>query len=252
MVDIHSHILPELDDGAKSLDESIRMLEIAAEAGTTDIVGSPHSNAEFPFRPDLIQEKVAALRSALKDRIRIHSGCDFHLSYDNIQDALSHPDKYTINNRCYLLVEFSDASIFQRTVDIFGKLLAAGMIPIITHPERNALLQRRFSDLQQWVQDGCMVQVTAQSFLGVFGRSAKQYADLLLEKNLVHFVASDAHDCEHRPPKLDESYAYVARKVSPECADRIFREYPQCVIDGDPIYPEEYVETKRKWFHFWS
>src|SRR5437588_11975332 len=112
MVDIHSHILPELDDGAKSLEESIEMLEIAVAAGTTDIVGTPHSNAEFAFRPDLIQEKIATLQSAMKDRIQIHSGCDFHLSYDNIQDALAHPTKYTINNRCYLLVEFSDASIF--------------------------------------------------------------------------------------------------------------------------------------------
>jgi protein-tyrosine phosphatase len=93
--------------------------------------------------------------------------------------------------------------------------------------------------------------VTAQSLLGVFGRSAKQYADLLLEKNMVHFVASDAHDCQHRPPKLDKSYAYVTRKIGRESADRMFREYPQRVIDGDLIYPEEYVETNRKWFQFW-
>ena len=250
MVDIHSHILPGIDDGPRSIDESLRMLQIAAEAGTTDIVATPHSNAEFPFRPELIQETLGPLRSAMKDRIRIHSGCDFHMSYDNIQDALSQPAKYTINNRCYLLVEFSEASILQKTKEIFGKLIGAGMIPVITHPERNALLQKRFQDLRQWVEDGCMVQVTGQSLLGVFGRSAKQYADLLLEKNLVHFIASDAHDCEHRPPRLDDSYAYVAHKLSRADADRIFREYPQRVIDGDPIDPEEYVEAKRKWFRF--
>lgn len=250
MVDIHSHVLPEMDDGSKSLDESIRMLEIAAAAGTTDIVGSPHANAEYAFRPELIGQKIAALREAMQDRIRVHSGCDFHLSYDNIQDALSHPAKYTINNHNYLLVEFSDASIFHRTIDIFGKLLSAGMIPIITHPERNALLQRRFSDLQQWVEDGCMVQVTGQSFLGVFGRSAKQYADVLLEKNLVHFVASDAHDCQHRPPRLDDAYAYVARKINRETADRIFIEYPGQVVLGEPIDPAP--RLKRKWFQLWS
>lgn len=251
MVDIHSHILPEMDDGSKSLDQSIEMLEIAAKAGTTDIVGTPHSNAEFSFRPELIQEKMALLRAAMKDRIRIHNGCDFHLSYDNIQDALNFPTKYTINNRCYLLVEFSDASIFQRTIDIFGKLLRMGMVPIITHPERNALLQKRLPDLQHWVQDGCLVQVTGQSFLGVFGRSAKAYADLLLEKNMVHFVASDAHDCQHRPPKLDEAYDYVAHKMDRDTADRIFVEYPKCAIEGEPIYPDQ-PEAKRKWFQFWA
>ena len=227
------------------------MLKIAADSGTTDIVASPHSNAEFPFRPDLIQEKLAELRGAIGDSIRIHNGCDFHLSYDNIQDALSHPAKYTINNKSYLLVEFSDASIFQRTIDIFGKLLNSGMIPVITHPERNSLLQKRLDDIQQWVQDGCLVQVTAQSLLGTFGRTAKQYADTLLEKNLVHFVASDAHDCEHRPPRLDESYTYVSHKQGRERADLLFKDNPQRAIDGEPIYLEEYAETKRKWFQFW-
>ena len=251
MIDIHSHILPGLDDGSPSQEQSVKMLTIAAEAGTTDIVGSPHSNGEYPFRPDLIQEKIAELRLAMGERIRIHNGCDFHLSYDNIQDALSHPGKYTINNKCYLLVEFSDASILQKTAEIFGKLLNAGMVPIITHPERNGLLQRRLDDMQTWVQEGCLIQVTAQSFLGTFGRTAKQCADTLLEKNLVHFVASDAHDCEHRPPRLDESYQYVARKQGRERADRIFNEYPKRVIDGEPIYLEEYVESKRKWFQFW-
>ena len=251
MVDIHSHILPGIDDGSHSEEESLKMLAIAADAGTTDIVASPHSNGEFPFRPDLIRNKIADLQAAMGARIRIHNGCDFHLSYDNIQDALGHPAKYTINNKCYLLVEFSDASIFQRTIDIFGKLLNAGMIPIITHPERNGLLQKRLEDIQHWVRDGCLVQVTGQSFLGTFGRSAKQYADTLLEKNLVHFVASDAHDCEHRPPRLDESYEYVSRKQGDECANRLFIEYPQLVIKGEPIYLEEFAETKRKWFQFW-
>jgi protein-tyrosine phosphatase len=251
MIDIHSHILPGVDDGAKTLDESVRMLEIAAESGTTDIVATPHANSEFPFRPDVIQQKLTELQRAIGNRIRIHSGCDFHLSYDNIQDALSYPTKYTINKKGYLLVEFPEMSTFQGTPAIFDNLLSSGITPIITHPERNQLLQKRLDDLQTWVQQGCMVQVTAQSFLGIFGRSAKQCADLLLERNLVHFVASDAHDCEHRLPRLDQSYAYVFRKEGRERADRLFKQYPQHVIDGDAIDLEEYVETKRKRFQFW-
>lgn len=251
MIDIHTHILPEMDDGSHSLAESVQMLEIAADSGTTDIVASPHANSEFPFRADIVQEKLTELRGSVGNRIRIHTGCDFHLSYENIQDALSYPAKYTINNKCYLLVEFSDISILQRAREIFGKLLSAGIIPIITHPERNGLLQKRLDDLQSWLQDGCMVQVTAQSFLGVFGRSAKQCADTLLKKNLIHFVASDAHDSKHRTPRLDESYAYVCRKAGGERADRLFKEHPQHAIDGEPIYIDEYVETKRKRFQFW-
>jgi protein-tyrosine phosphatase len=251
MIDIHTHILPGVDDGSKSLDESLKMVEIAAQSGTTDIVASPHANSDFPFRPNLIEEKLAELRGQIGNRIRIHSGCDFHLSYDNIQDALGNPAKYTINNKCYLLVEFSDLLIVHRATAIFESFLNAGMTPIITHPERNGLLQKRLQDLQTWVKSGCMIQVTAQSFLGAFGRPAKQFAHNLLKKHLIHFVASDAHDSQRRPPQLDESYAYVCRNEGKEVADRLFKEYPQRAIDGEPIYTDEYVETKRKRFHFW-
>jgi protein-tyrosine phosphatase len=252
LIDIHSHILPGLDDGSQSLEQSIMMLEAAVQSGTTDIVATPHANDTFPFCPDLVQKRLTELRSFANGRIRIHSGCDFHLSYSNIEDAFRHRSKYTINNGCYLLVEFSEVSVFGRDVNVFAQFRGAGVIPIITHPERNAVLRDRLNDLQRWVHEGCMVQVTAQSFLGAFGRPAKQFADGLLANKLVHFVASDAHDCEHRPPRLDESYKYVMRNAGRERADLLFREYPQCVIDGDPIYPEEYIESKRKWFQIWS
>jgi protein-tyrosine phosphatase len=251
MIDIHSHILPGLDDGSQSLEQSAAMLSLAAESGTTDIVATPHANEEFAFRPDVIHRRVCELRSFANGRIRIHVGCDFHLSFSNIEDALRNPSKYTINNGCYLLVEFSDISVFGANVSVFSRLRHAGMIPIITHPERNSLLRSRINDLQKWVGDGCLIQVTAQSFLGGFGRPAKQFADLLLAKNLVHFIASDAHDCEHRPPRLDQSYMYVLRKAGPAQADLLFREYPQRVVDGDPIYPEELIPPKRKWFQRW-
>jgi protein-tyrosine phosphatase len=251
MIDIHCHVLSGLDDGARTVEESVRMIEIAADCGTTDIVATPHANSEFRFRPDLATAKIAALREKTADRVRIHLGCDFHLSYDNIEDALRHPTKYTINHKCYLLVEFSELVILHKSREILGRLLSGGIIPIITHPERNELLRRRFDELESWLHEGCMIQVTAQSFSGAFGRAAKQYADMLLKKNLVHFVASDAHDPKKRPPRLDEAYKYVSRKTSLERADRLFKEHPQRVIEGIPIDPYEYLDTRRKRFAFW-
>jgi protein-tyrosine phosphatase len=251
MIDIHCHILFGLDDGARTLDESVRMIEIAAACGTTDIVATPHANSEFPFRPDLAITKLAVLRERAGDRMRIHPGSDFHLSYENIDDALKHPTKYTINHKCYLLVEFSELAILHNSRDILGRLLSAGIIPIVTHPERNELLRRRFDKLECWVQEGCMIQVTAHSFLGAFGRRAKQFADMLLRRNLIHFVASDAHGAKQRPPRLDEAYSYVCRKAGLERADRLFREHPQRAIEGVPIDPYEYLGTRRKRFAFW-
>src|SRR5258708_27583758 len=106
------------------------MIRMAAEHGTTDLVATPHANLQYRFDPDRIEEELADLQAASGEALRLHSGCDFHLSYDNIQDAIEHPPKYSINGRNYLLVEFSDMLIFRNTPEIFSRLGDAGLIPI--------------------------------------------------------------------------------------------------------------------------
>ena len=200
MIDIHSHILPALDDGARSLDESVAMVRMAAASGTTDIVATPHSNYEFSYDAEAVTRKVSELEQASGHALRIHRGCDFHLSASNILDALEHPNKYTINAKNYLLVEFPEMVIPTSIDGVFSRLGNRGITPIITHPERNSVLQRQLSHVEDWVQGGCLVQVTAQSLIGTFGKAAHRTAHELLEAGLVHFVASDAHDLKHRPP----------------------------------------------------
>src|SRR2546430_6455414 len=156
------------------------MLRLAVESGTTDIVASPHANHEFKFEPDVIAARLEEMRGAIDGAIRIHTGCDFHLSYDNIRDSLQHPTKYTINHKSYVLVEFSDMLIPKTTDDVFYQMQTAGMTPIITHPERNMLLQKQIEKLEEWVANGCLLQVTGGSLLGRFGKQAKSFADLLL------------------------------------------------------------------------
>ena len=253
MVDIHSHILPGLDDGSKSLDESIEMLKIAVAGGTTDIVATPHANMEFRFEPDRIAGRLAELSAAAPD-IRIHSGCDFHLAFENIQDALQNPAKYTINHKSYLLVEFSDLVIFNTTRDIFGQFLSAGMIPIITHPERNFLLQQRLEELAEWVADGACLQVTAQSLLGRFGRRAKRFSEKLMKLGLVHFVASDAHDTKDRTPDLRQAWGYVVDKYGKDRAERLFVTNPAATLKGEPLPRDQFESARepRKWYRFWS
>jgi protein-tyrosine phosphatase len=252
-VDVHSHILPGVDDGAKTLEESVAMLRLAVEGGTTDIVASPHANHEFKFEPDIVAAKLEEMRRAINGAIRIHTGCDFHLSYDNIQDSLLHPTKYTINHKNYVLVEFSDLLIPKTTEDVFYQMQAAGMTPIITHPERNMLLHKRLEGLAAWVESGCLLQVTAGSFLGRFGKQAKAFADRLLQQGLVHIVASDAHDTKYRPPSLREAYAYVSKACGPGRAEMLFVKNPTATLTGAPLetyYPE--TASLRKWYQFWS
>ena len=251
MVDIHSHILPGLDDGSKSLEESIAMVETAKQSGTTDIVATPHANSQYTFDPQKIAEHASALTAAVPG-IKIHTGCDFHLSFENIQDALQDPSKYTINHKQYLLVEFPDMVTFTTTPQIFAELRSRGMVPIVTHPERNLFLQERTKDLEAWVREGCYVQITALSFLGTFGKKARDSANDMMKHGLVHFVASDAHDLSYRTTSLKEAFDYVADRFGRDRAEQVFIYNPRAVIEGDEILPMQPAEPPKRRFRFWG
>src|ERR1035437_6870191 len=251
MIDIHSHILPGLDDGSKSLQESVAMLRQAAAAGTTDIVASPHANQDYAFDPLVVEQKIGELQAAVGDAPRIHYGCDFHLTLENTYDALRSPGKYSIDHRGYLLVEFSDFLIPKPTDQIFARMMKAGLRPIVNHPERNQLLHRRLPELEAWVAQGAHLQVTAQSFLGRFGKTAKECAHELMGRGLVHFLASDAHDTKWRPPPLDKSRQYVDRRFGPEAGLRLFEENPRSALAGVPLTAVPLPILRKPWYAFW-
>jgi len=254
MVDIHSHILPGLDDGAETLEDSLAMLRIAVAGGTTDIVATPHANSEYDFEPDVIAQKLAEVSAAIGSSIRIHTGCDFHLQYENIQDSIENPTKYTINHKNYLLVEFSDLIIFNTTGDIFYQLRSAGMVPVITHPERNFLLHKRFEAMQEWIGEGACLQVTSHSLLGRFGKRARAFADRLIKAGMVHFVASDAHGTKDRTPDMREAFEYVSDRYGAKRAEQLFIMNPRAAIEGKRMPQVEAFDAPlpRKWYQFWG
>jgi len=250
-VDIHSHILYGLDDGAGTLEESVEMLRMAQAAGTTDIVATPHANSRFAFEPEIIEQRIAELAGQVN--IRIHSGCDFHLQVNNIQDALAHPQKYTINHSTYLLVELPESTLFSSTDQILLRLLDGGMVPIITHPERNAQLQRQPDEINQWVELGCYVQITAASVTGLFGKRVKACAHELMKRGVVHVVASDAHDARVRTPDLRDAYSALADEWGEDRIQPLFVENPRAVLMGDTIDADVQpgLVKNRKWYQFW-
>jgi protein-tyrosine phosphatase len=256
LIDIHSHVLHGLDDGARAFEDSLAMIRMAAAHGTTALVATPHASPEYRFQPERIAEQIAELSAALKESgeaLELCSGCDFHLSYDNIKDALDNPNKYTINQKNYLLVEFSDLLIFRNTLDIFAGLAEAGMIPVITHPERNALLRQRLEAIAAWVASGARVQVTAQSLTGGFGRHAQEFCRRLLDRGLVHFAASDGHDCERRPPRMDQARAWLAENYGEAAAETLCVTNPRAAVTGSPLETVcvEVAPTSRKWYQLW-
>jgi len=245
MIDLHSHILPDLDDGAESIEESLEMLRMAAAAGTTDIAATPHANEQYVFDPALVERKLTELRQAADASPRIYYGCEMYLTPENVSRALRSPGAYTIAHRGYLLLELSDFQIPRNAADIFGQLMGAGMRPVIVHPERNPLLQTQYDQLREWIKQGCVLQITAQSFLGRFGKSANASANELVNRGLAHLVASDGHHTRHRPPVLDEARRYVEDNFATATAQRLFVENPICILEGKPV---RHAPKKKTWW----
>ena len=229
------------------------MIRMAAAHGTTALVATPHASPDYRFEPELIAQRLEELRTGCGDALELYSGCDFHLSFDNIEDALANPNKYTINHKNYLLVEFSDLLIFKNTSEIFARLAGAGMIPVITHPERNGLLRLRLEEIAAWVDSGVCVQVTAQSLTGEFGQRARGFSQRLLDRGLVHFIASDGHDCERRPPCMDAARDWLARNYGAVAAETLSAINPQAAVTGGSLkkVSVEVTHPSRKWYQFW-
>jgi protein-tyrosine phosphatase len=234
LIDIRSHLLWGLDDGPSGIDQSLAMLKLAAAHGTTDIVATPRATFKHPFDPEMIEQRVAELRARTEGSIRIHSGCDFHFGYGNIRDALANPSKYAVNGLNHLSVEFPDTVIPAATDEILGKFRKAGLVPIIAHPERNPLLQQSVERLKAWISIGCVLQITARSLSGHFGKLEQECAWDLLREGWVYVLASDARDVLHQPPRLDGAWRMIKQGLGEDIAKRLLIDNPSVILRGRP------------------
>ena len=238
MVDLHHHLLPGLDDGSPDLATSVEMARMAEADGITHVVCTPHASSRFPFDPQRNTTLLNELRRALDQagiRLALGLACDFHLSYDNVQDALAHPARYSINGHEYLLIELPDLSMPPNLQDTFYELRLSGLTPILTHPERNPTLQRDPDRMLPWLRDGLLCQVTAGSVLGEMGRTAEKLARRMLANRWVHFLATDAHNTTSRPPRMQKAHDLVARRHGAEYAEMLCLHNPMDVFEGRPL-----------------
>jgi protein-tyrosine phosphatase len=238
VVDLHHHLLPGLDDGAPDLATTLKMARMAADDGITHVVCTPHANGRYPFNAAKNQALLAEVRQAIANtgiRLTLGFGCDFHLSYDNVRDALENPRRYTVNGGEYLLVELPDYALSPTLEETFYSLRLAGMTPILTHPERNPSLQQDDARLKDWIRDGMLTQVTASSVTGLMGRKAQKMAERMLADRWVHFIATDAHNISTRAPKMRDALGQIADRHGEQYAQRLCTENPQAVFDNRPL-----------------
>lgn len=240
MIDIHCHILPETDDGPPTWEIATEMLRIAAADGIEHIVATPHADEQYAFDRTRCAASLERLQGIAGKSLKLTLGCDFHFSYDNVQDALAHPGRYAIGETPYLLLEFSDFALSPVLLDVIGRLREAGLVPVITHPERNLLMQRSPGEVLRLVECGCPVQVTASALTGHWGEAARRTALWLLEHDAVHALASDAHSARHRPPQLSAAREAAAQHVGGDVARALVLDNPRAIVAGQnlPYFPK--------------
>ena len=256
MVDLHCHILPGLDDGAKTIEESLAMAESAIADGITHVVATPHSSSEHKFDFARVRAACEELQSQLGDRLKLATGCDFHLNPENVAALKKSPAQFCINQKDYLLVEFNEFSIPPAMDQMLHQLQLAGLRPIVTHPERNGILRAQPERLARWIRVGCLAQVTAGSLMGFFGPGAKSDSITWIAQGFVHFVSSDAHNVKSRPLILRPAFDFVCSQFGEETGQALFVDNPLAAFEGRPlpyipeVADERPVKRRKRFFFF--
>ncbi len=252
MIDIHSHILPGVDDGAENELASIEMAKAAIEEGITHIVASPHhKNRTYDNYRDEIRSNVAVLNDLFaieKLDITVLPGQEVRIYGDILLD-IEKGDIQTVNDTKYILIEFPSDSVPHYASQLFYDLQMNGLQPVIVHPERNRELMANHKKMYDLVHNGALTQVTAASLVGKFGKQIETFSLELIKANLTHFIASDAHNTTSRRFAMRDAYQYIQDNVNVETA-YMFMENSQLLIEDQNVYRQEpqRIRTKKKFF----
>lgn len=256
MIDLHCHILPDIDDGARNIDESFAMARTAVQSGIHTAVATPHTlNGIYSNSAEKINRISSALQQSLLSEeitLTIIPGAEVH-ACPGLMDLVKQGEAATINNNGkYLLVELPSMVLPAEIKEEFFTLKLHGITPIIVHPERNLILQQQLDLAMDFVRMGTLLQVTAASITGTLGTAAQECVKKMLEARLAHVIASDSHSATNRPQNLQRAVEIAAGILAdPAEAERLVSETPAAIIAGNALdVPEPRQAGKKKWFSF--
>ena len=247
-VDIHCHLIPGIDDGAKSWEESLAMARMAVADGIQTIIVTPHQLGTFGHNDGAtIRQRTAELQGVLDEHqiaLRVQPGADVRIEPDMIAKLRTGEVLSLGDHRRHVLLELPHELYFPLEPVLDG-LHAASMVGILSHPERNQGLLKQPRLLEPLVERGCMMQVTAGSLMGTFGPQCQQMSDWMFEHGLVHFLATDAHGPNSRRPLIRRAFERVAEIAGLETAIDVCCRNPQAVAEGREVVAERpQVRTK--------
>ncbi|USK63490.1 tyrosine-protein phosphatase [Peribacillus frigoritolerans] len=249
MIDIHCHILPGVDDGSADMKESLSMARKAVEAGITHLFATPHHlNEKYVNVKSNIIVRVVRLNESLKQNnipLTIHLGQEVRIHRD-IFTSLEKEEILTLNdNGTYLLLELPSGRVPTYTQEVIYELLLKGITPIIVHPERNKELIANHKLLFELVQEGALTQITSGSIIGKFGKSIQSFSNKIIQHNLAHFIATDAHNIGSRGFTLQQAYETISKVHGIECTFH-FKENAEQLLKNQSPSVEKPVPFKKK------
>lgn len=238
MIDLHSHILPGLDDGARNLEEAMEMARLAVESGVTAMVATPHC---VDRNARQVRGATLMLRDALQEAgipLRLYMGMEI---FGTPQTAGLLLDKklFTVNNSRYPLIEFSFQASGQSQTQILQSVIRAGYRPLVAHPERYSSIRNDPELANLWKRMGCLFQINRGSLLGRFGSDPRQMALELVNRGFATVVASDAHHCTMRTPWMQDIHEFLTREISPLAADYLLLHNPGSILKNKQLPPIE-------------
>ncbi len=254
MVDTHSHILPGIDDGARSLEQAVELCRIAAADGIRTIVTTPHvMEFKYPNTRETIESALGLLEEALAGEglpLEIVKGAEVHVAADLIERLKAGDLMTYADNGRYMLLEFPFQQVVSGTEEIVYRLRLAGVTPVIAHPERIGFFIEDVERLHKLVRLGALASITGGSLLGQFGERSERAGWTMIERRLAHVVASDAHDPKHRRPELSEAASALAERIGEEGSRRMCTEIPAAIVAGGEIEVEEPAAPSRGFVGF--
>ncbi len=258
MYDLHAHILPGVDDGAKTPEDTVEMARVAAQHGTRTILATPHrrditENWSVQHARDLLDEMNARIQSQGID-LTLLLGMENHLDVDLLQEV-SEGRALPMNGTRYILVELPFFGHPNYVEDSLFQLQLQGLTPVLAHPERIEAFQRDPELLVKFVERGMLSQITGGSTLGYFGGRVRRFTATLLKRGLVHVIASDTHfPGGPRSPKLPSSVQAAAEIIGMERAQTMVVDTPRAILEDRPVEvePPREADSPRRWWQFWA
>ena len=234
MIDLHCHILPGLDDGSDSFEESMTMAAMAASHGIRHIAATPHCVSGSTQE---VIRKVAVLQEMLQQEripVQLYPGMEIYGTYDTAQ-LLRDQELLTLNGSRYPLIEFAFYSDGEEETDILQSIIDAGFTPVVAHPERYEYISENPELVNRWKAMGCLFQINRGSLLGRYGLSAQRMGMAMVQRGFATVIASDAHSSVVRTPRARDVYELLCQSVSPVAAEVLMHYNPQRLLQNKPI-----------------